>query len=157
MGRPSKKESRLIAVHRTAAGTFGYKETNMMPAAEKRSHLQYCSDELSEDGDAIDMIIEETGEKDFAAMVETNRKAAYPKWYARAKGYDEGSRTSTWRKNKNWQLALEAVPMRDINTYFAGKTTTATVSSECSTTAAEEAATAATAAVRREHMTTAEV
>jgi hypothetical protein len=67
------------------------------------------------------MIIEETGEKDFAAMVETNRKAAYPKWYARAKGYDGGSRTSTWGKNKNWQLALEAVPMRDINKCFAKK------------------------------------
>ena len=155
MGRPSKK-SRLIAGHRTAAGTFGScNATNVLPAAEKRSHLQYCSDESS-DGNAIDMILEEMGEKGFADMVETNRKAAYPKWYARAKGYDGGSRTSIWRKNKNRQLALEAVPMRGINTYFAKKMRTTTVLlSECST-AATEAATTFTA-VRDERIITSEV
>jgi hypothetical protein len=32
--------------------------------------------------------------KGFSAMIESNRKAAYPKWYAQAKGYYGGIRIS---------------------------------------------------------------
>jgi hypothetical protein len=129
MGRPNKK-SRLIASHRTATGTFGC-TGEKEPADDERS-LQYGSDDESDmtrnstNHDAnLDRLLEEMGEKEFSAMVKSNKEAAYPNWYARAKGYDGGSRTSIWRKNKNRQLALKEVPMRGIDIYFTKATTTA--------------------------------
>ncbi|KAI2495129.1 hypothetical protein MHU86_19403 [Fragilaria crotonensis] len=128
MGRPNKK-SRLIARNRTSTGTFGC--TGRKEPADDERGLQYHSDESdltrnSKNRDEIlDTLLEEMGEKEFSAMVESNRKADYPKWYARAKGYDGESRTSIWRKNKNRQLTLKAVPMRGIDTYFTKAMTTA--------------------------------
>ncbi len=89
MGRPNKK-SRLIARNRTSTGTFGY--TGRKEPADDERGLQYHSDESditrnSKNCDEIlDTLLEEMGEKEFSAMVESNRKADYPKWYARAKG-----------------------------------------------------------------------
>ena len=80
MGRPNKK-SRLIAGRRTDAGTLGgCKGTNgKHPGAENEwSCLKYYSDDSdntskSKNHDGIDMLLEEMGEKRFAAMVKTNK------------------------------------------------------------------------------------
>ena len=134
MGRPNKK-LRLIAGKRTAKGTFGSKR--------RQRSLCFSSDEEDDEGarntskiqertDSIDMLLGGMGEKEFDAMIKANRTAAYPKWYARAQGYDRGSRTTIWRKKKNWQLTLKAVvPMRGIETYFAAAMKPATQQNIC--------------------------
>lgn len=130
MGRPNKK-ARLIAEQRTATGTFGCKQT-AVPVGVERSLQEHSSSDENDignnnpkhhDSTAVDRLLEEMGQKGFAAMVEANRTAAYPKWYARAQGYDGRSRTSIWRKRRNERVTLEAVPMRGIDTYFTKRST----------------------------------
>ncbi|KAI2513631.1 hypothetical protein MHU86_771 [Fragilaria crotonensis] len=123
----TKQKSRLIARNRTSTGTFGC-TGRKEPADDERGLsiilMNLTSPETQNRDEILDTLLEEMGEKEFSAMVESNRKADYPKWYARAKA-TMGKPNINLRKNKNRQLTLKAVPMRGIDTYFTKAMTTA--------------------------------
>ena len=55
---------------------------------------------------------------EFNSSIDDIKITVYPKWYARARGYNGGSRTTIWWENKERNKVLENVPMRRIDSYF---------------------------------------